>query len=48
MNLIHISYRGYKMGLKLVEEFLAKSGTESCADFRQTAETIAKVTHFSD
>mmetsp|Transcript_56791 Transcript_56791/g.65070 ORF Transcript_56791/g.65070 Transcript_56791/m.65070 type:complete len:188 (-) Transcript_56791:127-690(-) len=33
---------GYKMGLKLVEEFLAKSGVESCSDFRQTAETIAK------
>ena len=31
------------MGLKLVEEFLAKSGCEACNSFRETAEMIAKV-----
>lgn len=31
------------MGVKLVEEFLAKSGTEQCQNFKDTAETIAKV-----
>jgi len=33
---------GYNMGLKLVEEFLAKSGCEACNNFKETAETIAK------
>jgi len=31
------------MGLKLVEEFLAKSGCDACNSFRETAEMIAKV-----
>ena len=30
------------MGLKLIEEFLAKSGIESCQSFRETADVIAK------
>lgn len=34
---------GMKMGTKLVEEFLAKSGIEGCSSFRETADVIAKV-----
>jgi Transport protein particle (TRAPP) component. len=34
--------RGFRMGTKLVEEFLAKSNVEACNSFRETAETIAK------
>jgi len=33
---------GYRMGSKLIEEFLAKSGVENCQSFRESAETIAK------
>mmetsp|Transcript_100342 Transcript_100342/g.178358 ORF Transcript_100342/g.178358 Transcript_100342/m.178358 type:complete len:192 (-) Transcript_100342:90-665(-) len=34
---------GYNIGLRLVDEFLAKSGVSACQDFRDTAEVIAKV-----
>jgi hypothetical protein len=34
---------GYNMGLRLIEDFLAKSNTGTCATFRDTAEMIAKV-----
>ncbi|TPX62841.1 hypothetical protein PhCBS80983_g00082 [Powellomyces hirtus] len=34
---------GYNIGVKLIEDFLAKSGTNKCGDFRETADTIAKV-----
>ncbi|KAG5191179.1 putative transport protein particle component Bet3 [Tribonema minus] len=34
---------GYNIGVRLIDEFLAKSGTGACADLRDTAETIAKV-----
>ena len=34
---------GYNIGMRLVEDFFAKSGTQRCANFRETAETIAKV-----
>lgn len=34
---------GYNIGLRLIEDFLAKTGTGRCANFRETAETIAKV-----
>ncbi|MCJ1362344.1 transport protein particle 22 kDa subunit [Acarospora aff. strigata] len=34
---------GYNIGLRLIEDFLAKSGTGRCASFRETAETISKV-----
>lgn len=34
---------GYNMGLRLVEDFLAKSNTGSCSNFRETAEIISKV-----
>ncbi len=35
--------RGYNIGQKLIDEFLAKSGVGNCANFREVAEAIAKV-----
>ena len=34
---------GYNIGLRLIDEFLAKSGINACQDFRDTCEVIAKV-----
>jgi hypothetical protein len=34
---------GYNIGMRLVEDFLAKSNSPACANFRETAETISKV-----
>ncbi|KNE61734.1 hypothetical protein AMAG_06536 [Allomyces macrogynus ATCC 38327] len=34
---------GYNMGMRLIEEFLARSQLGRCRDFRDTAETVAKV-----
>ncbi|KAI5781818.1 NO signaling/Golgi transport ligand-binding domain-containing protein [Geopyxis carbonaria] len=34
---------GYNIGLRLIEEFLAKTNTGRCANFRETAETISKI-----
>lgn len=34
---------GYNIGMRLVEDFFAKSGVQRCANFRETAETISKV-----
>ena len=34
---------GYNIGMRLVEDFFAKSGTQRCANLRETAETISKV-----
>lgn len=34
---------GYNIGLRLIEDFLAKSNTGICANFRETAEMISKV-----
>jgi len=34
---------GYNIGLRLIEDFLAKSNTGRCANFRETAETISKI-----
>jgi hypothetical protein len=34
---------GYNIGLRLIEDFFAKSNTNACANFRETAETISKV-----
>jgi len=35
--------RGYNIGVRLIEDFLARSGTGRCNDFRETADVIAKV-----
>jgi len=34
---------GYSIGMRLVEDFLARSGTGMCGSFRDTAEVISKV-----
>ena len=34
---------GYNIGLRLIEDFFAKSGTQRCTNFRETAEAISKV-----
>jgi hypothetical protein len=36
---------GYNIGMRLIEDFLAKSSTGRCANFRETADTISKVGH---
>ena len=38
---------GYNIGMRLIEDFLAKSNTGRCGNFRDTAEMISKV-GFSD
>lgn len=34
---------GYNIGVRLIEEFLAKSATQSCTSFRETGLVVAKV-----
>ncbi|KAF2430139.1 BET3 family protein [Tothia fuscella] len=34
---------GYNIGQRLIEDFLAKSNTGACANFRETAENISKI-----
>ncbi|KAF0699597.1 Aste57867_9848 [Aphanomyces stellatus] len=34
---------GYNIGIRLIDEFLAKSGVSPCTDFKDTADVIAKV-----
>lgn len=34
---------GYNIGMRLIEDFLAKSGAPSCANFREVADMISKV-----
>lgn len=34
---------GYNIGVRLIEDFLARSGVGRCQDFRETADVIAKV-----
>jgi len=34
---------GHNIGIRLIDEFLAKSNTTSCGNFRETAEIIGKV-----
>ena len=35
--------RGYNIGIRLIDEFLAKSKTSRCGDFKETADKVAKV-----
>lgn len=35
--------RGFSIGQRLIDEFLAKSKTQRCSDFREAADKIAKV-----
>ena len=34
---------GYNIGLRLIEDFLAKSNAPACSNFREVAEMISKV-----
>lgn len=34
---------GYNIGLRLIEDFLARSNVGRCANFRETADMVAKV-----
>ena len=38
---------GYNIGMRLIEDFFAKSGVPRCANLRETAETISKVSSAS-
>jgi len=39
----YLDQMGYNIGLRLIDEFLARSGIGRCADLKDTAEVIAKV-----
>lgn len=34
---------GYNIGIRLIEDFLAKSSAAACTNFREVAEMISKV-----
>lgn len=34
---------GYNIGVRLIDEFLAKSGVQNCSNFKETADVISKV-----
>lgn len=34
---------GYNIGLRLIEEFVAKTGAQRCSSFKETAEVVSKV-----
>ena len=34
---------GYNIGMRLIEDFFAKSGVQRCGNLKETAETISKV-----
>lgn len=36
-------FRGYNIGQRLIEDFLARSNIGRCTEFRETAEVISKV-----
>jgi hypothetical protein len=37
------SFRGYNIGQRMIEDFLARSGIGRCSEFRDTAEAVSKV-----
>lgn len=39
----HLDQMGYNIGMRLIEEFLAKTGAQRCNVFKETAEVISKV-----
>ena len=48
LRYFHASYsaklnRGYNIGTRLIEDFLARSNTGRCADFKEVGEVVAKV-----
>ena len=42
-SIIQIIFRGYNIGIRLIEDLLARSDIGRCNDFRETADVIAKV-----
>lgn len=40
---LSLFHRGYNIGVRLIEDFLARSSIGRCQDFRETADVIAKV-----
>jgi hypothetical protein len=36
---------GYNIGVRLIEDYFAKSGTQRCTNFRETAEAISKASN---
>lgn len=36
-------FRGYNIGARLIDDFLAKANITKCTDFKETADVIAKV-----
>lgn len=41
-------FRGYNIGVRLIEDFLARSNVGRCNDFRETADVISKVSFIKD
>lgn len=39
----HLDKMGYNIGMRLVEDFFAKSGIPRCNNLRDTADTISRV-----
>jgi trafficking protein particle complex subunit 3 len=39
----HLEKMGYNIGVRLIEDYLAKANTGACTSFRETAEMISKV-----
>jgi hypothetical protein len=42
-SVLSVSLRGRNIGVRIIDEFLAKSAITSCSNFRDTADMIAKV-----
>ncbi|OCT44106.1 hypothetical protein CLCR_00731 [Cladophialophora carrionii] len=40
---LQLDKMGYNIGMRLIEDFLARSNTGRCGNFRDTAEIISKV-----
>lgn len=47
MLTLKASRRGYNIGVRLIEDFLARTGLARCRDFSEVGETMAKVCPFS-
>ena len=43
-SIMCIHFRGYNIGVRLIEDFLARANVSRCNDFKETADIIAKVT----
>ena len=39
----HLEAMGYRIGMRLIDEFVARSGAPPCRNFNQTAEAVASV-----